>query len=702
MNEAIPSAPVLTDQSFLMGGIQVEPMRLRISRGQRVVRVEPKVMGVLVMLAQHASLVVSREALLHALWPEVVVNEEVLTRTISKLRRALKQLGEQALIETVPKQGYRLQAVVQVLAVPEPTVVPLKAHTRLQRHRVMYVVGISIMLVGLLPFWRGLWPAESTRIQPLVPVPITSDARPELHPARSPDGRSVAFIAQDNPGGTWTLYTQKSDGNGPRAITEGKHSALRPVWSPDGRYLAFLQQTDTTCTIMQIEHATRATELLGTCNLRMSPDLAWSPDGASLAITDQAVAGAPSSIFLVDKATGARRQITFPEATTSGDHGARFSHDGAHIAFMRALLPHSEDLHVVRLADGEVRRLTHDYGVTLGHTWHSDDQHVIVSSNRTGPFQLWQIALADETPIWLPISAGFTLRNPTMHTDGTLLFSSWEYTVDLTVADLSISLGDTEPFFASSFYDDSPAFSPGGDRVAFLSWRSGSMQVWVAERDGSELHVLTDLQGSWPGPPRWSPDGQLLVFSLREEGRTDLVKLDITDRSMEDMTQTPFNELLPVWTADGRSVIYASNASGRWQLWQQEGRHGLAEQLTTEGGHYPVALPGQNHILFEQPGKAALQRLDPETGNQETVHNDLRPFQHNWASTAGAIWFIAQRGRLFELSRFDLENQSIASVGWLEAAPMPGSLDVSYDGRSMLYAQIQKSESDLMQVQLMP
>ena len=98
------------DAPFELGEWLVQPQLNRLSRsGGADVQLEPKMMDVLVCLARNSGDVVSREALIDAVWPEVFISESVLTRAIAGLRRAL---GDDArrprFIETISKRGYRL------------------------------------------------------------------------------------------------------------------------------------------------------------------------------------------------------------------------------------------------------------------------------------------------------------------------------------------------------------------------------------------------------------------------------------------------------------------------------------------------------------------------------------------------------------------------------------------------------------------
>lgn len=94
----------------------------------RVVRVEPRVMQLLVALADRAGEVVPRQALLDTVWAGAFVTDEALTTAVYQLRGALGDDARHArFIETVPKGGYRLLAGVELLPEPAGERVPLPA-----------------------------------------------------------------------------------------------------------------------------------------------------------------------------------------------------------------------------------------------------------------------------------------------------------------------------------------------------------------------------------------------------------------------------------------------------------------------------------------------------------------------------------------------------------------------------------------------
>ena len=98
----------------LIGDWRVSAATNELSRAGATVRVEPKAMEVLALLAARAGDVVSRKELLAAVWPGVIVGDEALTQSVIKLRRALGDNPRlPAYIETISKRGYRLIAPVR-------------------------------------------------------------------------------------------------------------------------------------------------------------------------------------------------------------------------------------------------------------------------------------------------------------------------------------------------------------------------------------------------------------------------------------------------------------------------------------------------------------------------------------------------------------------------------------------------------------
>jgi TolB protein len=62
-------------------------------------------------------------------------------------------------------------------------------------------------------------------------------------------------------------------------------------------------------------------------------------------------------------------------------------------------------------------------------------------------------------------------------------------------------------------FDDLPAWSPDGSRIAFASNRNSSYQIFVMQRDGSDVRLVANTEGRATAP-KWSPDGKTIYFTI--------------------------------------------------------------------------------------------------------------------------------------------------------------------------------------------
>jgi DNA-binding winged helix-turn-helix (wHTH) protein/TolB-like protein/Tfp pilus assembly protein PilF len=160
-----------------VGQWSVDPAANELQRGAETVRLEPKTMDVLVALAGRAGEVVGREELLSAVWPGVIVTDEVLTQVVIKLRKALGDTARNPeYIETIPKRGYRLIAVVRPAgdspadaAVEVPAVRPRVGNRWRIAAAVAFVAAVASLAVWLAqrsPDTDAAAPADAA-IEPL-------------------------------------------------------------------------------------------------------------------------------------------------------------------------------------------------------------------------------------------------------------------------------------------------------------------------------------------------------------------------------------------------------------------------------------------------------------------------------------------------------------------------------------------------------
>jgi Tol biopolymer transport system component len=185
--------------------------------------------------------------------------------------------------------------------------------------------------------------------------------------------------------------------------------------------------------------------------------------------------------------------------------------------------------------------------------------------------------------------------------------------------------------------DVNPVISPDGLRVAFVSLRSGSPQIWVSDNQGQSTKQLTNLQGGVQVTvPAWSPDSREIVCAARGTG---VFVLDVAgDRAPRVVVETEGTE--PQFSADGRSITFSSQRSGKQSLWSVPAGGGPARQLTQDGGIiHRASRDGRwiYHVRRRQPG---LWRIPAQGGPAQLVLDRVR-------SDLGRGWALGQSGGIY-------------------------------------------------------
>ena len=195
--------------TFRLGDWRVDPPLRTLSGDEGDVHLEPKQMQVLLVLAERAGEVVSKESLLQTVWPDTFVGDDVLSKAVSELRRLLKDDPKAPrFIQTIPKGGYRLVAPVRLDAeslqdaAPAPTTDTLPpARDGRWRNRFTWgvvVVGVTVLAIAAATVFQA--PRTETSAS-LRSVPFTSFRGMAIAPSFSPDGqaRAVRRFASDSP-----------------------------------------------------------------------------------------------------------------------------------------------------------------------------------------------------------------------------------------------------------------------------------------------------------------------------------------------------------------------------------------------------------------------------------------------------------------------------------------------------------------------
>jgi Tol biopolymer transport system component/DNA-binding winged helix-turn-helix (wHTH) protein len=679
---------------ILIGPWLADPAANELVRDGDAVRVEPKMMEVLVVLAEHPGETVLRDDLLERVWPGVVVTDDALSGTISKLRRVLgDDARNPSFIETIPRTGYRLVAPVAPAEAPppaRPSASPAAPPQRTRRATLVAAgVGAAALLLALL-LWARRGPLPEP---PLVARPVTHSAGVERYPALDASGERLAFSARARDSTFYHLFVQSLTAETPTRLTDARADDLQPVWSPDGQTLAFLRCRALRCEVYTVPVLGGAPRRAAETSV--SPyGLAWAPDGAAI-VVDRDTTTAPYRLVRLDLATGERRPLTDPQDGALGDLAPALGPDGT-VAFVRHSASGTEDLYLLPPDSTEPVRLTEEEGRIRGFAWEPNGHSLLVAMRRDGPAALWRVP-TDGGP--LERAALPALRDPgglAVRADR-LVVETWTVEVNLWEATGNDEGSfTTRPLVMSSAADRSPALSPDGDRLAFISDRSGTPELWVARRDGSAPLRLTDFGGAGLEAPAWL--GERIAFEVQRDGMASIYTVGADGGTPQPLTDSAGYDVVPRPSRDGRWLYFGSDRSGDWQAWRVPTEGGAPEQVTSDGGFAAMESPDGRTLYFTRYFEPGLWAMPTEGGPTQLVTDRIGALDWgNWAVTDAGLFWVDREDDGARVLRMNLDTNTVAEA--IDAGDVPVrevGLTATADGHSLVLAHTERVESDLV------
>nr|WKN36446.1 S9 family peptidase [Tunicatimonas sp. TK19036] len=318
-------------------------------------------------------------------------------------------------------------------------------------------------------------------------------------PQISPDGELIVYtrnfmdIMKDQQQSN--LWMMRTDGSQHRSLTRGNHRDFSPRWSPDGQKLLFASNTDSGVQLYLRWMDTGETAKL--TNLTQSPgNICWSPDGKWIALTMQVPEDSPSLVQMPKKPKGAEwaDPAKYIDALQYRFDGAGYLETGySHVFILSA-------------DGGTPRQLTfgeNDYGSTL--SWTPDSKFLILSSN--------------------------------LHLNGDL-----EQPLNTEVYELNITDGSIKALTDRNGPDGSPVVSPDGNHIAYVGFddRYQGYQVtnlYVMNRDGSNISKLTESLDRDVSSPQWSSDSKQIYFTYDDQGDTKIGRVTLKGELKEVASQ---------------------------------------------------------------------------------------------------------------------------------------------------------------------
>lgn len=677
--------------------------RHKLCRGEDVRSIQPRLMALLDRLAQAGGRTVSRDELLATVWQRRMVNDEVLSRAIADLRRALDDDARQAtLIETVPKLGYRLCAPIRpvhdlpVMAADGAAVrarEPMPAATSADRPfawqpRVLLLVLVLTLLA--LSIWLLQRPSPQEGVDSLSPGdlvharPLSTRTDRSLTPRFSRRGGLYAFSSVAASGDRAVIQIRSRDGRVDATVANDGEWDLCPLFSDDGSDVLWTRHDSGRCRLMRVAIAGGEQQELAACaaSPQSCPDL--SPDGERLLYSADAWIGL-AEMHLV---SGEVREITRLDAGAGTDADPRYSPDGRHLAFLRGRSTNRE-LMLLAVDSTQPRRIDLPPARLYGLAW-LDAAHVALATDSEGSRALVSVAISDGRRTLLGAPGARRLDRAE---DGALIWEVARYQAHLWRLG---SAGDESELTRHRRSDGHPVLSPDGHHLAFQSNREGPDAVWLLNLISGEQQRLPLSGDTLWLYPAWLPqsDGLLLIGQAAGVNTAWHYRFGSAAPTRLDGIPEGVHEIQ--MAADGALWFLLDATNGPRRLWRLPDASHTAELVFDKA--VAAFRPHRYGVYLQLPESDALWRCEADAST--CGDSGLRtgsPLQGTWALSDEALFHQRPQpnGGVRIMRRWLEGGAADEAMPWTMPSLLPRGLTVTPDGTTAFVARATLQEVEL-------
>jgi TolB protein len=182
----------------------------------------------------------------------------------------------------------------------------------------------------------------------------------------------------------------------------------------------------------------------------------------------------------------------------------------------------------------------------------------------------------------------------------------------------------------------SPAWSPNGAQLAYVSFESRKPVVYIHDVASGKRRLIANFRGS-NSAPAWAPDGRTLAVTLSRDGGSQLFAIDATGGEPRRLAQSASIDTEPAYSPDGKSIYFVSDRGGAPQIYRMGATGSNAERVTFTGGYNisPALSPDGRWMAYisRVNGAFKLHVMELASGNvnaiTDTVADESPSFSPN-------------------------------------------------------------------------
>lgn len=195
----------------------------------------------------------------------------------------------------------------------------------------------------------------------------------------------------------------------------------------------------------------------------------------------------------------------------------------------------------------------------------------------------------------------------------------------------------------------SPAWSPSGRQVAYVSFESRKPVVYVHDVASGRRRLLANFRGS-NSAPAWAPNGDSLAVTLTRDGGSQLYMISAEGGEPRRLMQSSGIDTEPVFSSDGQTIYFVSDRGGAPQIYKVSASGGSAERVTFTGNYNisPSVSPDGRWLAYisRVGGGFKLHVMDLSAGTVTAITDTTADENPSFAPNSRLIVYATlQQGR---------------------------------------------------------
>ena len=196
----------------------------------------------------------------------------------------------------------------------------------------------------------------------------------------------------------------------------------------------------------------------------------------------------------------------------------------------------------------------------------------------------------------------------------------------------------------------SPAWSPDGKKIAYVSFESGNSNIYVQDITTGSRQLVESHPKGINGAPAWSPDGSKLAVALSFSGNLNIYVLNMASRQETRVTSDNLAiNTQPVWSPDGQTIYFTSDRSGKPQIYQVSASGGSATRISFQGQsnqNVSVSYDGKQIAMVQGNGNVYRIGIADQTLGGQVHFVSPGPFDESpsFAPNASMLLYAATEG----------------------------------------------------------